>query len=81
MNTRFIDWRTILELEPCVAQIIADARSVSTKSASFWTSYGRLKRRLNQYVGWNARRPELRGEVAYELAMKKLIEAMEAPAT
>lgn len=68
----------ILISEPAVSRILADARKAYCHGQpTDWREYTRLKRELEQYVGWTAHRHQLRNAACWTIAHSALVDAIE----
>ena len=68
----------ILISEPPISRILAEARrSYRPGQSADWREYNRLRRELEQYVGWSARRQQLRNAACWTIAHNALVNAVE----
>lgn len=68
----------IMLSEPPVARIIAEARAAYRPGKpTDWSQYNRLRRELEQYVGWGARRSQLRNAAVWTIAHSAMVDAVE----
>lgn len=68
-----LGWREIVAIEPDVAAVIAEARAIKSPS---WLNYSLFKGSLLNFVGYGAKHPRLQSPVAYDIAIRKLVEAL-----
>lgn len=71
--THTTTWQDIIAVEPRLAAIIGEAAAIRKP---WWDDYSRLKLRLSQLVGWEARDQRLRTHQAYDVAIDRLAEAL-----
>lgn len=69
-----LTWESMAAMEPGLRDLLREAASTPFS----WPTYKGFKRRLQELVGWNARRRELASNEAYEIAFRRIVAALES---
>lgn len=65
----------LVAIEPRLAAIFAEAKR-HQRCRNKWPVYGRLKKRLASFVGWDAINPRLATSDVYDLAIGEVVKAL-----
>jgi len=65
-----IDWPAICKIEPRLAELEQEAKSLGPDST--YRNYEAMKNRVNRLVGWEAEKEELRGADVWKLAHQNI---------
>lgn len=63
-------WQSAVELEP---ELLTLKRLARQADHNDWRAYSQFKRRLERFVGFDARRPELRNSDAYDACHRAVL--------
>lgn len=73
-----LNWYRMKRIEPRLRDLEREAAHCRRyRGRRYWLEYERLKRELNQVVGWGASHPMLASSDAYHLAIDAIIGKME----
>jgi hypothetical protein len=72
-------WENLAAIEPMLSQIERDAMSLrrGKRRSVRLRYYERFKRRVSCYVGWHARDSRLASSTCYEIAISRIVDALE----
>jgi len=74
------NWADIVRIEPRLTRLMDSARRDGNRTRrnahAFYSTYGDYKRRLATVVGWHAADPRLKTSAAYDIAIRRLVQAM-----
>jgi len=68
-----LDWDTLVVVEPQLAALEREAR----RTPFSWRAYESFKSRLKSIVGWHAARDELASQEAWDMAIDRILTALE----
>lgn len=76
MTKQELSLEEILELEPEIKRIADRVISEMEDYPSLWHAYSDCKRRVSEFVGWDAENDDLRTSGAYDLVIRYLCDRL-----
>ena len=72
-----LSWDLLCLEEPQLRRIELEAKAFGSETPGDYRLYSWFKRRLTRFVGWRAKKPALRSDRAFDLAIDRICELLE----